>query len=47
MSLLQKSKEALLSSSNNLRVANNKTDALTIKKLTYGNPTMKAKFKNE
>jgi hypothetical protein len=33
-----------LSSANNLRLANNKTDDLTIKKLTYGNPTMRAKF---
>lgn len=41
---LQKTKDALLSSVNNLRLANNKTEDLTIKKLTYGNPTMKAKF---
>ncbi|MDC7995324.1 DUF2130 domain-containing protein [Altibacter sp. HG106] len=41
---LQKTKEALLSSENNLRLANKKADDLTIKKLTYGNPTMKAKF---
>lgn len=41
---LQKTKEALLSSENNLRLANNKTDELTIKKLTHGNPTMTAKF---
>ena len=41
---LQKTKDALLSSVNNLRLANNKADDLTIKKLTYGNPTMKAKF---
>ena len=41
---LQKTKEALLSSENNLRLANNKADDLTIKKLTYGNPTMKEKF---
>ncbi|MFM7712982.1 MAG: DUF2130 domain-containing protein, partial [Microcystis sp.] len=41
---LQKVKEALLSSENNLRLANEKTDELSIKKLTYGNPTMKAKF---
>lgn len=41
---LQKTKEALLSSENNLRLANNKTEDLTIKKLTRGNPTMKAKF---
>ena len=38
-------KDALLSSENNLRLANNKADDLTIKKLTYGNPTtMKVKF---
>ena len=36
----------LLSSENNLRLANNKTEDLTIKKLTYGNPTMKAKFES-
>ncbi|GAI99835.1 unnamed protein product, partial [marine sediment metagenome] len=41
---LQKTKDALLSSENNLRLANNKADELTIKKLTHGNPTMKAKF---
>ena len=41
---LYKTKEALLSSENNLRLANNKADELTIKKLTQGNPTMKAKF---
>jgi hypothetical protein len=41
---LQKTKEALLSSENNLRLANDKADDLTIKKLTHGNPTMKAKF---
>ncbi|MDG7001012.1 MAG: DUF2130 domain-containing protein, partial [Nitrososphaerota archaeon] len=41
---LQKTKEALLSSENNLRLANNKADDLTIKKLTRGNPTMVAKF---
>ena len=41
---LQKTKEALLSSVNNLRLANNKADDLTIKKLTHGNPTMKEKF---
>lgn len=44
ISHLQKTKEALLSSENNLRLANNKADDLTIKKLTYNNPTMKAKF---
>ncbi|MBI1268118.1 MAG: DUF2130 domain-containing protein [Cryomorphaceae bacterium] len=41
---LEKTKAALLSSENNLRLANEKTDDLTIKKLTHGNPTMKAKF---
>jgi len=44
MTHLQKTKDALLSSVNNLRLANNKTEELTIKKLTYGNPTMKSKF---
>ena len=46
MDHLQKTKDALLSSVNNLRLANNKADDLTIKKLTYGNPTMKQKFDN-
>lgn len=41
---LQKIKDALLGSENNLRLANDKAEALTIKKLTRGNPTMKAKF---
>jgi len=41
---LQKTKEALLGSENNLRLANNKADELTVKKLTKGNPTMAAKF---
>ena len=41
---LEKTKAALLSSENNLRLANEKTEELTIKKLTNGNPTMKAKF---
>ena len=44
ISHLNKTKEALLSSENNLRLANNKADDLTIKKLTRGNPTMKEKF---
>ena len=39
MNHLQKTKDALLSSVNNLRLANNKADDLTIKKLTHGNPT--------
>lgn len=41
---LQKTKEALLSSENNLRLANNKAEELSIKKLTRNNPTMAAKF---
>ncbi|WP_396137299.1 DUF2130 domain-containing protein [Flavobacterium sp.] len=41
---LEKTKAALLSSENNLRLANEKTEDLTIKKLTHNNPTMKAKF---
>ena len=41
---LEATKQALLSSENNLRLANDKADDLTIKKLTHGNPTMKAKF---
>lgn len=41
---LQKTKEALLGSENNLRLANNKAEELTVKKLTKGNPTMAAKF---
>ncbi|CAB4370361.1 unannotated protein [freshwater metagenome] len=41
---LQKTKEALLGSENNLRLANNKAEDLSIKKLTRGNPTMAAKF---
>ena len=41
---LQKTKEALLGSESNLRLANDKAEELTIKKLTRGNPTMKAKF---
>lgn len=41
---LQKTKDALLSSENNLRLANNKAEDLTIKRLTRGNPTMAAKF---
>ena len=42
---LQKTKDALLGSDENLRRANSKADELTIKKLTRGNPTMEAKFK--
>ena len=42
---LEKTKKSLLASKNNLRLANDKTEELTIKKLTYNNPTMKAEFK--
>ena len=41
---LEKTKASLLSSENNLRLANEKTEELTIKKLTHGNPTMRDKF---
>jgi hypothetical protein len=41
---LQKTKDALLSSENHLRLANNKAEDLSIKKLTKGNPTMQSKF---
>jgi len=44
ISKMNKVKEALLASANQLRLANDKAEDLTIKKLTYGNPTMKAKF---
>ena len=46
MDHLQKTKDSLLASVNNLRLANNKAEDLTIKKLTRGNPTMTAKFSN-
>lgn len=46
MNHLQKTKDNLLSSVNNLRLANNKAEDLTIKKLTYNNPTMKQKFED-
>ncbi len=41
---LQKVKDGLLGSERNLRLANDKAEALTVKKLTHNNPTMKAKF---
>ena len=41
---LQKVRKALVGSEDNLRLANDKAEALTIRKLTYKNPTMKAKF---
>ncbi len=44
MKEMQKIKDALQSSENNLRLANDKAQDLTIKKLTHGNPTMKARF---
>lgn len=43
---LQKTKEALLSSENNLRLANDKAEDLSIKKLTAHNPTMKQRFED-
>lgn len=43
---LEKTKDALYKSANNLRLANDKAEDLTIKKLTRGNPTMAAKFAN-
>ena len=43
---LNKIKEALTSSERNLRLANDKAEDLTIKKLTFNNPTMKEKFNN-
>ncbi|MEO5946749.1 MAG: DUF2130 domain-containing protein [Chitinophagaceae bacterium] len=44
MTHLQKTKDSLLASVNNLRLANSKAEDLTIKKLTRGNPTMTTKF---
>ena len=41
---LQKTRDALIGSQNNLRLANDKAQDITIKKLTHGNPTMKQKF---
>ncbi len=41
---MEKVKQELRTSGNQLRLANQKADGLSIKKLTYGNPTMKAKF---
>ncbi|GIG53319.1 hypothetical protein Dac01nite_00710 [Demequina activiva] len=41
---LEKTKQALYKSANNLRLANDKAEDLSIKKLTRGNPTMAAKF---
>lgn len=41
---LQKTRDALLKSENNLRIANDKAQDVTVKKLTRNNPTMKEKF---
>jgi hypothetical protein len=41
---LEKTKEALLSSENNFRLANDKLQQTTVKRLTKNNPTMQAKF---
>jgi hypothetical protein len=41
---LQKTKDALIGTDRNLRLANNKAQDVTIKKLTRGNPTMRSKF---
>ena len=45
ISKMQKVKQELITSENQLRLANQKLEGLTIKKLTYGNSTMKEKFK--
>ena len=42
---MQAVKQKLTTSENQLRLANKKSEELTIKKLTYNNPTMKSKFK--
>lgn len=44
IAVMQKVKEELTTSENQLRLANDKAEELTIKKLTHGNPTMKSKF---
>lgn len=44
---LQKTRDALLASDRQLRLANDKAQDVTIKKLTHGNPTMKAKFEEQ
>ena len=46
ITLLQRTKDELLSSENNLRLANNKIQDVTVKRLTKSNPTMAAKFKD-
>ena len=47
ISHLQKTKEALLSTDRNLRLANNKAQDVTVKRLTKNNPTMAAKFADQ
>ncbi len=42
---LQKTKKALLGSEDNLRIANKKVQEVTVRRLTYKNPTMQEKFK--
>jgi hypothetical protein len=44
IAVMQKVKEELTTSENQLRLANDKAEDLTIKRLTHGNPTMKEKF---
>ena len=44
ISYLQKVRESLTASERQLRIANDKAQGLTIRKLTWGNPTMKEKF---
>lgn len=44
---LQKTKDDLIGSERNLRIANEKLDGVTVKKLTRNNPTMKAKFEEQ
>ena len=46
ISKMNKVKEALITSENQLRLADQKAEKLTIKKLTHKNPTMKQKFDN-
>ena len=45
--ILQRTKEELLSSENNLRLANNKIQDVTVRRLTSNNPTMAAKFADQ
>lgn len=45
IAIMQKVKDSLLASSRNLRLANDRAEGLTIRKLTYKNPTMAKKFK--